>query len=264
MSFLRTSVPLFLCITLSISIVGCTSKSEGYSVYNARTGKTKIKNSASMHRATMRPYVINGKKYYPTRVSVGDQFSGMASWYGRDFHGKKTSNGEVYNMYALTAAHKTLPMNTMVKVTNLLNNKTLVVRINDRGPFVQGRIIDLSNKAASMLQAKNRGIVPVRIEIVGFGGLVNKAGSTVRAAKRQSVSFGTFLVQIGAFRKVSGAKTYSKRLYKKYPYYRTVIKKSLWNGQVIYRVYLKGFKSEDEARDFIEQQQIKGSFIVRE
>lgn len=264
MLFLRNSIPLFVCTLLLIGLVGCTSRSEGYSVYS---GKTTIRNSKSMHKATMRPYVVNGKKYYPTRVSVGDQFSGMASWYGKDFHGKQTSNGEIYNMYALTAAHKTLPMNTMVKVKNLLNNKTLVVRINDRGPFVKGRIIDLSSKAASMLGAKNRGTVPVRIEVIGFGGLVNKSGTILQTKKQQSVqsvSFGNFLVQIGAFRKVAGAKTYSKRLYKKYPYYRTLVKRSPWHGQVIYRVYLKGFKSEEEARDFIAQENLKGSFIVRE
>ncbi len=104
-----------------------------------------------MHRATMRPYTVGGKRYYPTMVSVGDTFSGIASWYGRDFHGKKTSNGEYYNMYDFTAAHKTLPMNTMLKVTNLRNNRSVIVRVNDRGPFVNNRIIDLSYAAAKRL-----------------------------------------------------------------------------------------------------------------
>lgn len=101
-----------------------------------------------MHRATMRPYKIAGKWYYPTLAKVGDVQRGIASWYGPNFHSKKTSNGEIYNMYADTAAHKTLPMNTMVRVDNKENGKSVIVRINDRGPFVSGRIIDLSNKAA--------------------------------------------------------------------------------------------------------------------
>ena len=111
----------------------------------------KINSSRSMHEATMRPYTINGKTYYPTVVKVGDRDSGIASWYGPDFHGKRTSNGEIYDMHAMTAAHKTLPMNTMVRVTNIKNGKNIIVRINDRGPFVAGRVIDLSKTGAVKL-----------------------------------------------------------------------------------------------------------------
>ena len=105
----------------------------------------------------MRPYVIRGIKYYPTVVSVGDSFKGNASWYGPDFHGKLTSNGEIYNMYDMTAAHKTLPMNTIVKVTNKKNDLSVVVRINDRGPFIATRIIDLSNSAAKKIEMFEKG-----------------------------------------------------------------------------------------------------------
>lgn len=121
--------------------------SNNYSGYKS-IPKEKMRNSKAMHKATMRPYQIAGKWYYPTLAKVGNVQDGIASWYGPNFHAKKTSNGETYNMYAMTAAHKTLPMNTMVKVNNLENGKSTVVRINDRGPFVTGRIIDLSNKAA--------------------------------------------------------------------------------------------------------------------
>ena len=89
-----------------------------------------------------------GVRYYPKVEAMGAELRGIASWYGPNFHAKKTSNGEIYNMYAMTAAHKTLPMNTMVRVDNLENGRSAIVRINDRGPFVAGRIIDLSNKAA--------------------------------------------------------------------------------------------------------------------
>jgi peptidoglycan lytic transglycosylase len=92
---------------------------------------------------------------------------GEASWYGPDFHGKTTANGERYNMLRLTAAHKQLPFNTLVRVTNLSNGKFATVRINDRGPFLKGRILDLSYGAARALGANGAGVIPVRIEVVG-------------------------------------------------------------------------------------------------
>lgn len=92
---------------------------------------------------------------------------GEASWYGPDFHGKTTANGERYNMLRLTAAHQKLPFNTLVRVTNLSNGKTATVRINDRGPFLKGRILDLSYGAARALGASGAGVIPVRIEVVG-------------------------------------------------------------------------------------------------
>ena len=92
---------------------------------------------------------------------------GEASWYGPTFHGKTTANGERYNMLRLTAAHQKLPFNTLVRVTNLSNGKIATVRINDRGPFLKGRILDLSYAAARALGASGAGVIPVRIEVVG-------------------------------------------------------------------------------------------------
>ncbi len=129
-----------------------------------------MRDSEAIQRATMKPYNVRGKTYRPHPVKVGDSFDGIASWYGPDFHARATSNGETYNMYAHTAAHKTLPMNTIVKVFNKDNGKITYVRINDRGPFVDGRIIDLSNVAARDIQMIGKGVANVRIEVVGFGG----------------------------------------------------------------------------------------------
>lgn len=129
-----------------------------------------MRDSEAIQRATMRPYTVRGKTYRPHPVKVGDTFDGIASWYGPDFHAKATSNGETYNMHAHTAAHKTFPMNTIVKVYNKDNGKITVVRINDRGPFVEGRIIDLSNVAAHDIAMVGKGIANVRVEVVGFGG----------------------------------------------------------------------------------------------
>lgn len=111
------------------------------------------------------PYDVNGIKYFPKK-SLSYNKTGIASWYGPKFHGKLTANGETFNQYAMTAAHKTLPMPSVVKVTNLKNNKFIIVRINDRGPFVNDRIIDLSSKAADEISLKNDGTGPVRVELL--------------------------------------------------------------------------------------------------
>jgi len=104
----------------------------------------------------------------PSRAGVVATFEGKASWYGREQHGHLTANGEHFDMYALTAAHRTLHMNTRVRVINLRNGRATVVRINDRGPYGgHGRIIDVSYAAAKQLDMLNAGIVPVRIEVLG-------------------------------------------------------------------------------------------------
>ncbi|MDD2382997.1 MAG: septal ring lytic transglycosylase RlpA family protein [Sulfurospirillaceae bacterium] len=243
---------------------GCASKSN-YSFNpsnnsNAGTNTTgQIIDSKNMHRATMRPYTIDGKTYYPTMVSVGDYFSGVASWYGKDFHGKKTSNGEVYNMNDMTAAHKTLPMNTMLKVTNLKNNKSIVVRVNDRGPFVGSRIIDLSYNAATRLDLVAHGTGPVGLEVIGFSGVISPGG-----APQQSVEQSDYLVQIGAFKNKDGAYRYAKSNTNVNNRYNAIVKEGTFVNEPIYRVWLKGFASEDEAGDFISKGLFKGAFIVKE
>lgn len=111
------------------------------------------------------PYEVAGKWYYPAE-DYGYREEGIASWYGLEFHGKRTANGEVYDMNALTAAHKTLPMPSVVNVTNLENGRALKLRINDRGPFVDGRIIDLSRRAAQLLNVEEIGTARVLVEFV--------------------------------------------------------------------------------------------------
>ncbi|WP_141046944.1 septal ring lytic transglycosylase RlpA family protein [Aliarcobacter cryaerophilus] len=164
----------FLIFCSSFLFTGCSTKQTyDYSSYRKDTGDKSINNSEAMHRATMRPYNVFGIRYYPFVANVGDQFVGIASWYGPDFHAKKTSNGEIYNMYAMTAAHKTLPMNTVVRVDNLDNGRSTIVRINDRGPFVAGRIIDLSNKAAHEIDMVRKGTARVKVTVLGYNGLID-------------------------------------------------------------------------------------------
>jgi len=153
-----------------------------------------------------RPYKALGKWYTPIADSTGFRQRGIASWYGKKFHGKKTSSGEIYDMYGLSAAHKTLPMGTWVRVRNLENNKTLDVRINDRGPFVRGRIIDLSYGAAKQLDIIGPGTAPVEISALE------------RAAGGQTVSVGAdnfsgnFSIQVGAFQDPGNADRLKQKL----------------------------------------------------
>ncbi len=213
---------------------------------------------------TMRPYAVNGRRYYPTVVRQGDVFDGRASWYGPDFHGKLTSNGERYDMYAATAAHKTLPMNTIVRVTNRRNGLQTVVRINDRGPFVASRIIDLSKKAAADLDMIAAGTTDVHLEILGFAGKGERVIPTEAALRsgptEQIVS--AFYIQIGAFRRFEGA-VITQEKYSGLGGYKTIIKDSEYNNERLFRVWLGKFKSEAEARDFIATSVFKEAFIVR-
>src|SRR3954467_11284243 len=113
-----------------------------------------------------KPYTVAGRVYVPEE-DTSCQAEGMASWYGDDFHGRQTANGEVFDMGSLTAAHPTLPMPSYARVTNLRNGKSLIVRVNDRGPYHGNRLIDVSNKAADLLEFKGNGIARVRVEYVG-------------------------------------------------------------------------------------------------
>ena len=113
-----------------------------------------------------KPYQVAGVWYYPREDFDYDE-SGIASWYGPDFHGKLTANGEVFDQNAVTAAHKTLPLPSVVRVTNLENGRSVIVRINDRGPFVNGRIIDLSRRSAQLLGMEGKGTAKVRVQILG-------------------------------------------------------------------------------------------------
>lgn len=115
------------------------------------------------------PYTVLGKTYYVMPSAEGFRQEGDASWYGRKFHGRRTSNGEVYDMYGMTAAHKTLPIPSYVRVTNKNNGHSVVVRVNDRGPFHSGRIIDLTYTAASKLGFVNQGTAPVTVEVITPG-----------------------------------------------------------------------------------------------
>jgi rare lipoprotein A len=251
-------------MTCTLFFAGCAQKTtvpyRSYDKSASQSEQTKsselAKKSSSSFQYNMKPYTVFGKTYNPSFVSIGEEFNGIASWYGPDFHGKKTANGEMYDMNADTAAHKTLPMNTIVRVTNLNNNKSVVVRINDRGPFVDGRIIDLSYSAGKMVGLEHTGTAPVRLTVLGFDGkLAKKEEHTTR-------QISNIAVQIGAFRNKSGADSFAAANASVNGTYKAVVKTYDLQGMPIYRVMLAGFKGEAEARDFIKEGRFAGSFVV--
>jgi len=159
------------------------------------------------------PYVIDGERYYPLSNSEGFVQHGTASWYGKKFHGRPTANGEIFDMNKKTAAHKTLPLGTYVKAVNLDNNKQIVVRINDRGPFVKGRIIDFSYAAAEEIGLVGPGVARVKIVALGrqVGEIESPSGSQP-VVEIDDLKTGEFTVQVGAFKSKDNATRLSGQL----------------------------------------------------
>ena len=221
-------VPIILIGTFLYFLIGCAS-----------TYDPPPKQPAGYPK----PYKVFGKWYQPLPDSKGFQQRGIASWYGKDFHGKKTSNGEIYDMYAVTAAHKTLPLGTYVRVRNLENNRTVEVRINDRGPFVRGRIIDLS-----YIAAKDIGIVgpgTARVEVVALGTPATTDGGSSRSYVQGDYFSGNFTYQIGAFVNRENAEKQKRKLAEKYR--NAHIKVFDRGDQVFYRVRVGKFKTLEDA-----------------
>lgn len=167
---------------------------------------------------------------------------GNASWYGDPFNGRRASNGEIYDMYKLTAAHRTLPFDTKVRVTNLNNGKNTTVRITDRGPFVENRIIDLSLAAAREIDLVGPGVAPVRVEVLG----------------NVDVTAGFFTVQVGAFKDRGNAERLRDRLSASYaPIY---IQQYDAPEGTFYRVRVGKISGEDAAQQFSEQLRSREGF----
>jgi rare lipoprotein A len=162
-------------IALFISLlIGCSNSSR-YKMANDQAPLRKpttleTVDARPIHEAiypwSIKPYTVRGKKYSPLKTAKDYNQQGKASWYGRKFHGHLTANGEVYDMFAMSAAHKTLPIPSYLRVTNLNNNKSIIVRVNDRGPFHDNRIIDLSYSAAHSLDIIKTGTANVKLESI--------------------------------------------------------------------------------------------------
>ncbi len=257
-------------------------------------------NSKAMYRSTMKSYQVNGVRYQPQVPQIGQKFRGVASWYGPNFHGGKTANGEYYDMTTFTAAHKTLPINTEVKVTNLDNGEFTIVRINDRGPFVNDRIIDLSQAAAEQIGMIKKGTANVELEVISIDPIVeqyrtykpfpkatnsieNVAPSndsqTITPLSKSKVTTITntpsspkisqklthkgFKIQILSSTNNQKAKAYAQKYGTIDDNYHTSIKQKDVMGQKLYRVYIGDFESVDRAREFIKSKNLKGAFVTK-
>ncbi len=237
--------------------------------------------SKNMYKATMAPYVVKGIKYYPIAPKVGDVYTGTASWYGPDFHGNQTSNGEYYNMYQRTAAHKTLPINTMVEVYNLETGASTIVRINDRGPFVAGRIIDLSYQAAMDIGLVENGTGKVRLKVLDYDTTAKdylyKRIKTIQPKKAQNTMQSMVIkdenrrvsekyhVQISS----TSNKDNAIKLANKYALidgiYRTSVKEKKANGLPLYKIVIGIFDDANSAKNFINShKQFSGAFVIKD
>jgi len=235
LGLLLTAVFLFSC--------GGSRPPVVYPTYSGKVYRNKCKYT----------YRVNGKTYCVRKSSKGFVQVGIASWYGPGFHGSRTASGEIYNMYKFTAAHKTLPLGTYVKVINLENGRSVVVKINDRGPFVPGRIIDLSYAAAKKLGMLKKGTA--KVKIVALGKRVDHTYLPV------SYTTGKFYVQVGAFRNKLYAYRYRWKLLKNLHLKAKVIRLKGY-----YRVLVGPVETYNRAllyKKRLRRMGLNGSFIIR-
>ncbi len=201
------------------------------------------------------PYKIAGKWYYPREDPAYDQ-TGLASWYGKQFHGRPTANGETFNMNALTAAHKTLPMPSFVKVTNLRNGRSLVLRVNDRGPFVGDRIIDVSRRAAQLLGFDKQGVTKVRIQAS------DEKGRILARKKKDNNGRERHYVQLGAFGNQKTAKALRSRA-RKAGAGDVELARVRKGNSVLWRVRMGPFKSLKKAERALDLVITRGFYDAR-
>ncbi len=210
-----------------------------------------------------KPYKIGGVWYHPENNPYYDEV-GNASWYGKQFHGRKTANGETYNMNALTAAHKTLPMPTYVKVTNLANGRSVILRVNDRGPFVAGRVIDVSRRGAQLLGFQQKGVTRVRVQAVDENGRVRRNPNKNRRQKAKmpptNDTRGHF-VQVGAFANLTNAVTRKRQLDSVGQNARIVEGKS--GNRTLFRVRVGPFNNLTKAETILEKILALGFYDAR-
>lgn len=226
MTFMKClCAPVLVCLTLS----ACSSVKTSSGVSNSDAAPSKKvdvssipnavpKNEPKSRYGNPKSYEVFGKRYYTMESSVGFVEKGIASWYGTKFHGRRTSSGETYDMYAMTAAHKNLPLPTYVKVTNLKNGKHIIVKVNDRGPFHENRIIDLSYTAAIKLDIIKNGTGLVEVRALQPGEPVRQSSKSIEpvTAPVKTVSSyndnAGFYIQVGSFGELANAEKMRQKI----------------------------------------------------
>jgi rare lipoprotein A len=238
-------------ITLLLS--ACASQQRAYSPHD--------QSQYPGQKPGQKPYTVAGKRYEPLSSHEGFVQEGIASSYGRDFHGRKTSSGEPFDMNAMTAAHKTLPLGVYVKVRHKRTGREIVVRINDRGPFVRERIIDLSEGAARKLDMIQEGVSPVKITALGYK-IERKDGE---AEYRSPINYdsGKFALQVAALKNRTNAYRYADELKRKYG--SADVQEAIVEGNMFYRVRLGHYSSlraAQSAQESFERKGFPGNFVV--
>jgi len=223
------------------------------------------------------PYVVLGKKYYVLPTFENYQAQGLASWYGTKFHGRTTSNGEVYDMYAMTAAHKTLPIPCYVQVTNLDNGRKIIVRVNDRGPFKDDRIIDLSYAAAKKLGIHQSGTARVHVAAITPKDYQRNSVEAPKVAQVQTprraavsvppaggASGGNAFLQVGAFSSSAAAEEYRRRA-SRGTGYPVLVNEVYTSGKTLFKVLVGPFTDHSNllaVKDVLQSRENLPSFVV--
>ena len=216
----------------------------------------------ALSKRANRPYVAFDKKYVPMKKIIPFEEEGYASWYGKRYHGKKTSIGETYDMYQMTGAHKTLPLPCYIKVTNLKNKRSVIIRVNDRGPFIDERIVDLSYAAAHRLKIIKKGSELVKIEMVNPS-LAIKALKETNETSSAETSIKYFYIQAGAFSNEENA-TYLMNKLSRIKFRDSLNIKKL-NKNSLYLVAIGPYDNKqiaEQALKYISQKIQLNSFII--
>ncbi|HTL25646.1 MAG TPA: septal ring lytic transglycosylase RlpA family protein [Burkholderiales bacterium] len=216
-----------------------------------------------LHRFANRPYQVFGKDYVPLSALGSFRQRGVASWYGKRFHGSLTSSGERYDMYAMTAAHPTLPVPSYARVTNVASGKSVVVRVNDRGPFHADRVIDLSYTAAYRLGYADAGSALVDVEAILPGTVAAAPAQPVPPPSPQSVAPATVqakgvYLQLGAFTVRENAELFRARMMREFAWLSETIQ--VIAGESLFRLHLGPYRTPDEARAIAERIRAQVSF----
>lgn len=277
-----THKPLVLSLAAFLMLTACSSAPRNYDYADLAEEVHSIKTDGGVYKVGS-TYTALGQTYTP-REDYNYSETGMASWYGKDFHNKKTANGETYDMRAITAAHRTLPLPSIVRVTNLENGRSIVARVNDRGPYVKNRIIDLSEKGAELLGYKMQGTAKVKVEIlekesraikeamladnnkskltnnkINYGLAQKNTTPAVKTAAvtapqpamaNQPLETGTFFVQVGAFSDLTKAKEMANNMQR---FGTVTIHEAYLSKDGVYRVRLGAYHSRDEALQILDR-----------
>lgn len=227
---------LRLALLLMLAVAACTAGRDGGPRTPPRPGQIEeIVPQAVTRSRTVNPksYVVNGQRYFVLASADGYRERGVASWYGSKFHGRNTSSGEVYDMYQASAAHRSLPLPSYARVTNLANGRSLIVRINDRGPFVDNRLIDLSYGAANELDMIDAGTAFVEVQVVTPDDWQAVPAAEIDVETRDIP--GSLYVQVGAFSELANANRQRAFLLQS-GIEDVVIRDDHRNGKPLYRV----------------------------